>query len=392
MSESINDLLDRFSKMSGEQHEEPVTELDIPANPPPSLLSLQDAFSRGYEALDQATTIIETDAILDQALSLRQISYFYYKSEGLAVDASILMFHAWCKKGEIYESYAKRPGPSVQKLVVSNEEEFVQSTGTFTSNDDVTDIAVSETDFLSDKRSQQHRLRRLASIPIEERQRIADEARRNKTMLTQDGALDHIKAKQRKEVEAKNAVEREQLKANPKPLPNQKYKTIVLDPPWKLAMAKEPDNLRQTLQYPHMEIDEIKALPVPNLLEEDARIFLWAINRFLPDAYDLIKHWGLDYRFTMVWKKTTGMKPVNYPQMNAEYIIVATRGNTRNIGFYDETNFYACFEAPSKGHSVKPVEFYELLERISPGPRLDMFARSPHEGFDGWGTEQHNLS
>ena len=89
---------------------------------------------------------------------------------------------------------------------------------------------------------------------------------------------------------------------------------------------------------------------------------------------------------------TTGMKPVNYPQMNAEYIIVATRGNTRNIGFYDETNFYACFEAPSKGHSVKPVEFYELLERISPGPRLDMFARSPHEGFDGWGTEQHNLS
>lgn len=38
-------------------------------------------------------------------------------------------------------------------------------------------------------------------------------------------------------------------------------------------------------------------------------------------------------------------------------------------------------------HSRKPLETYELIERCSPGPYLEIFAREPAEGWVSWGNE-----
>jgi N6-adenosine-specific RNA methylase IME4 len=43
--------------------------------------------------------------------------------------------------------------------------------------------------------------------------------------------------------------------------------------------------------------------------------------------------------------------------------------------------------APRRGHSVKPGEAFNMIEAISPGPRLEMFARRERAGWDCWGDE-----
>ena len=53
----------------------------------------------------------------------------------------------------------------------------------------------------------------------------------------------------------------------------------------------------------------------------------------------------------------------------------------------DRKDFKTLFEGKRRGHSRKPVEFYDLLRRVAPGPRIDLFSREGHEGFDAWGNE-----
>lgn len=44
-------------------------------------------------------------------------------------------------------------------------------------------------------------------------------------------------------------------------------------------------------------------------------------------------------------------------------------------------------EAPRRDHSEKPDLFMDLVEQMSPGPRLEMFARTPRLGWASWGNE-----
>jgi len=156
------------------------------------------------------------------------------------------------------------------------------------------------------------------------------------------------------------------------------YDVVVIDPPW-------PTKWSAGKAYPTMEVEEIAALDVP--VADSAWVFLWATQRFLPDAMRIIEGWGLEYGLTLVWKKTghgQGFKPWGSAKYNCEFCVVARKGSPT---FADVANFSACFDAPMQGHSVKPDEFYSLLRRVTAGRRLDMFNRRRIEGFDGWGDQ-----
>ena len=171
-------------------------------------------------------------------------------------------------------------------------------------------------------------------------------------------------------------------------LPDKKYATVVVDPPWPLntnhSFNNGGFNARNPLDYPTMPLDAIQALPLTNVLADDALLFCWTVNKFLGDAIDMMNGWNCAYWFTMTWVKSGGPQFPNGPQFNAEWCIVGRKGSPQ---FLDMKMFKTANYWPRGEHSVKPEGFYDLLRRVTPGPRLDIFGRRRIAGFDSCGNE-----
>jgi len=169
-------------------------------------------------------------------------------------------------------------------------------------------------------------------------------------------------------------------------IPEGKYSTIVIDPPWPVEkIIREVSPNQYDYDYATMAIDEIKALPIREIVDEaGCHIYLWATQKFLPVGFEILKHWGLNYIFTMVWHKSGGFQPFNLPQYNCEFVLFGRRGN---LDFLTTKGFSTCFSGGRREHSRKPDEFYDLVRRVSPEPRIDIFSREKREGFAQYGNE-----
>ena len=174
-----------------------------------------------------------------------------------------------------------------------------------------------------------------------------------------------------------------------------KFATVVIDPPWQvaetipmsealLAQTWNKEGLSRPMPYNMMSIKEISELPLPDVLADSALVFCWSIRKYLPDTFDILKAWGLRYRFTMVWHKPNGPQIPNGPKFNGEFIVAGATGNPK---FQDIKAFNVVNHWPSGAHSEKPEGFYDLLRRVTPGPRLDIFGRRRIAGFTSWGNE-----
>ena len=162
-----------------------------------------------------------------------------------------------------------------------------------------------------------------------------------------------------------------------------RYATVVIDPPWQQGSIGLSQYARN-LTYATMSVDDIAALPVGATLDDDAFLFVWAVNKHLGDAIGLLDIWGVKYSFTMTWVKSKGAQYPGGPSFNAEWIIVGRKGSP---AFRDTRAFTTANYWPMRGHSEKPDGFYDLLRRITEGPRLDVFGRRSIAGFESWGDE-----
>ena len=170
--------------------------------------------------------------------------------------------------------------------------------------------------------------------------------------------------------------------------PIDKYSVVVIDPPWPMKKIKREVRPKQRgFDYQVLSVEEIGGLDVPGILDAEGIVFLWTTQKYLPDAFTILEKWGLRYRFTMVWHKPGGIQIWNYPQFNGEFVVVGTKGKYK---FTSCKAFNVVFNAPRAGHSVKPEEFYDLLKRVTDGPRIDIFNRRIIDGFDRWGDEAPN--
>jgi len=185
--------------------------------------------------------------------------------------------------------------------------------------------------------------------------------------------------------EAERDIEEEPETETPE-LPDETYRTLVIDPPWpveKIGREERPDQGKY-LDYPTMDIEDIQELPVDELAADDgAHIYLWATHKHLPTAFELLDSWGARFECLLTWDKPTGMAPFSW-QYNTEHVLFARFGDGLKMG---ELGQQVSFEAPVTEHSEKPEVFYERVRNASATPRLEMFARSSREGFEVWGDE-----
>jgi N6-adenosine-specific RNA methylase IME4 len=175
-----------------------------------------------------------------------------------------------------------------------------------------------------------------------------------------------------------------------------RYRTIVADPPWPYDEGWPGWGLscaeRLALPYPSMALAEIRALPVASLIEPEGYLFLWTTNRYLEDAFAIVRHWTFRPRQTLVWcKPSRGEGPGGMFATTTEFVVVAQRIGARSNARGRRTNGVrvdtSWWEWPRQEHSRKPDAFLDLVERVSPGPYLELFARRARFGWDYWGDE-----
>jgi N6-adenosine-specific RNA methylase IME4 len=174
------------------------------------------------------------------------------------------------------------------------------------------------------------------------------------------------------------------------PFPDGKYRCLVIDPPWPMEKLSRDVRPKQgpVLAYQTMELEEIAALPVTGLAFEDGcHVYLWVTHHFLRDGLNIFDHWGVQYECLMTWRKNVGITPFSW-MYDTEHVLFGRIG-TLTLA---QLGLRLSFDADVAGHSVKPDVFYERVALASPGPRLEMFARASHEGFEPWGKEAHHVA
>lgn len=160
------------------------------------------------------------------------------------------------------------------------------------------------------------------------------------------------------------------------------YRTIVIDPPWpmeKIARDVRPNQFE--FDYPVKTIEEIKSFILP-AEKSGCHVYLWTTQKFLPIAFDVFETWGVKYECLLTWVKPTGMTPYSW-MYNTEFVLFGRIGSLPLLKMGKKLSF----EAPVTRHSEKPDIFYNLVEEVSPAPRIDIFARKKRENWDVWGNE-----
>ena len=138
-----------------------------------------------------------------------------------------------------------------------------------------------------------------------------------------------------------------------------------------------------------MNVKEIKKFSLVKDLSDDAALcFLWTTNKFLRDSYSILESWGFkNLPLTLIWDKGMGPQFPLSPSYNAEFVVVGRRGKFDGKLWLDTKSFPTCFNVRPGKHSEKPAFFYNLLRRVTRMPRVDLFARRRHLGFDAWGNQ-----
>jgi N6-adenosine-specific RNA methylase IME4 len=165
---------------------------------------------------------------------------------------------------------------------------------------------------------------------------------------------------------------------------------IAVDPPWPFETYSARAAHIVTDHYDTMTLDEIKALPVGKLAVDDCALFLWVIWPLIPIWNEVIEAWGFRYSgLAFDWVKLnadgnglhwgTGYNT----RQNPEPCLLAKRGSPLRL----DADVHSVIMSPVGAHSEKPNEAYRRMERLYGGPRLELFARKPRDGWTTWGDE-----
>ena len=173
-----------------------------------------------------------------------------------------------------------------------------------------------------------------------------------------------------------------------------KFRTILADPPWQFQnrtgkMAPEHHRL---MRYPTMTLRDIESLPVNNVADVKAHLYLWVPNALLPEGLRVMASWGFDYKANIVWEKVRkdgepDGRGVGFYFRNVTELLlfgIKGKGYRTQAPARSQVNLLRSIK---REHSRKPDEIYPIIESCSEGPYLEMFARGIREGWTLWGNQ-----
>ncbi len=182
-------------------------------------------------------------------------------------------------------------------------------------------------------------------------------------------------------------------------VPNKGYATILADPPWRFLnrTGKVAPEHKRLSRYDTLSLEEIKQIPVQSVAANKSHLYLWVPNALLPDGLEVMKAWGFIYKSNIIWHKVRkdggpdGRGVGFYFRNTTELVLFGIRGSMRTLDpGRSQVNI---IRTQKQEHSRKPDELYEIIERCSPSPFLEIFARGKRKGWDVFGdqAEEYNI-
>ena len=171
------------------------------------------------------------------------------------------------------------------------------------------------------------------------------------------------------------------------------FGTVLADPPWRFQnrSGKVAPEHKRLSRYDTMTWKDIAALPVADLMAPKSHCYLWVPNALLAEGLQVLENWGFTYKANLVWAKRRkdggpdGRGVGFYFRNTTELVLFGTKGKLRTLApARSQVNI---IETRKREHSRKPDEQYPIVEKCSPGPYLELFARYPQPGWHAWGAE-----
>lgn len=164
-------------------------------------------------------------------------------------------------------------------------------------------------------------------------------------------------------------------------------RVLLADPPWRLDDKLPGEGRGAEKNYQVMSLEDIMNFPIPTA-ENNSWLFMWRLSSMVEEAYQVVRAWGFTPKSEIVWDKLTktglpwfGMG--HYVRASHETCILAVKGHPKPLS----RSIRSRFEAPYTRHSGKPEVFYNIIESLSDGPYVELFARNTRPGWDSYGLE-----
>jgi N6-adenosine-specific RNA methylase IME4 len=174
---------------------------------------------------------------------------------------------------------------------------------------------------------------------------------------------------------------------------DKRYKTVLADPPWRFTnrTGKVAPEHKRLNRYETLSLEEIMEIPVSLAAADSSHLYLWVPNALLKEGLEVLKAWGFEYKSNIIWHKVRkdggpdGRGVGFYFRNTTEIVLFGIRGRMRTL--QPGRSQVNIIRTQKQEHSRKPDELYELIEKCSPGPFLEVFARGKRKGWDVFGNQ-----
>lgn len=172
-----------------------------------------------------------------------------------------------------------------------------------------------------------------------------------------------------------------------------KFSTILADPPWLFnnKTGKIAPEHKRLYRYATMTNDDIISLPVKEITDSTAHLYLWVPNALISLGLQVMESWGFTYKTNLIWYKVRedggpDRRGVGFYFRNVtEMVLFGVKGRMRTL--QPGRTMPNIIITRKREHSRKPDELYDVIEKCSPGPYIELFDRVPREGWTCWGNE-----
>ncbi len=181
-------------------------------------------------------------------------------------------------------------------------------------------------------------------------------------------------------------------------IPRIQFGTILADPPWRFLnrTGKVAPEHKRLSRYETLTTAEIKEMPVSLVAAEKSHLYLWVPNALLQDGLEVMKAWGFQYKTNIVWHKIRkdggpdGRGVGFYFRNTTELVLFGVRGSLRTLEpGRTQVNI---IKSQKQEHSRKPDDLYQIIEKCSPGPFLEVFSRGTRKGWYVFGNQADEYS